>query len=272
MNAATNLSICAVLAVRNELPYLRVLLPFLAAQGIEVAILDNGSTDGSQALYAAYAGDPVISVGTLPYRGYFSLSEQLAAKRALLATLHHDWRVHHDADEIMEHRGPGQTLRDAIEEADAQGYNALNFEEFVFLPDAGTDLSGMDYYRTALRYYFLEPRKGKPRLNRAWKRGLEAANLATGGHRLEGGDVALSPANHILRHYIVLGEDHARRKYVNRVFDAQEVRRGWHGKRMNIPADRLALPESGEWLFRLERFDSKDFRRDRPATDNFWHW
>lgn len=36
------ISICAVIAVRNESPYLKVLLPLLAKQGIDVAIIDNG--------------------------------------------------------------------------------------------------------------------------------------------------------------------------------------------------------------------------------------
>ena len=55
------LSICAIIAVRNELRYLRRLLPLLAVQEVEVAMIDNESTDGSRELYADFMGKPIIS-------------------------------------------------------------------------------------------------------------------------------------------------------------------------------------------------------------------
>ena len=84
----------------------------------------------------------------------------------------------------MEHHKSGLTLCDAIHEADEAGYNVLNFDEFVFLPEPHSDYSNTDYYTELLRYYFFEPKKN--RLNRAWKRTSQLYYKASGGHRLQG--------------------------------------------------------------------------------------
>ncbi len=264
------LSICALIAVRNEAPYLRVLLPMLAEQQIEVAVLDNASTDGSREICAAHMGNPVLFVERIPYRGFFSLSDQLAAKRKLAGKVRHDWVIHHDADEILEHVTPGLTLRDAIEEADKSGYNVLNFDEFVFLPEPNSDFSTQNYYKGVLRYYFFEPRTN--RLNRAWKRAARLDNLSSGGHQLSGGAASMVPRNYIMRHYIVLSYEHAKRKYLDRAFDPRDLSRGWHGNRQYPTPENLALPAGSEYLVRLDTFASKDFRRDLPCSKHYWEW
>jgi glycosyltransferase involved in cell wall biosynthesis len=264
------LSICAIIAARNELHYLNILLPLLAEQRIDVIIVDNESTDGSSELYSGLMGKPIITVETLPYRGSFSLSEQLSAKQELCKTINHDWVIHHDADEIMEHHKPGLTLRDAIQEADRAGYNILNFEEFVFLPEPNSNYFNRNYYAELLRYYFFEPKKN--RLNRAWKRSSQLSNTTTGGHILKGSYLSVAPTNHILRHYIALSGHHAKEKYLGRDFDPKELAKRWHNNRLNFTKKNLLLPDKNAFLFRLNRYDSKDFCRTKPANKHFWQW
>ncbi len=264
------LSICAVIAVRNESQYLRVLLPVLANQGIDVAIIDNGSTDESHELYSHYLDNPIILVENTPYNGYFSLQEQLAVKQKIYNNIKHDWVIHHDADEFFEHRKPTLTLRDAIQEADENNFNVINFDEFVFLPEPATDYCTKNYYREILRYYFFEPQKN--RLNRAWKRSSYFNNTTSGGHILFGDQLSIYPLNHILRHYIVLSSEHAIRKYLHRTFSEQEVSIGWHKNRLNFTRENLALPVSSQYLFQLPAYDSKEFRRDIPALKHYWEW
>jgi hypothetical protein len=269
-SAPEKLNICAIIAVRNEVRYLKVLLPYLAEQDIDVAIIDNESTDSSHELYSEFMGNPIIRVDTLPYRGCFSLSDQLAAKERIAKEIDHDWVIHHDADEIMEHRLPGKSLYDAIHEADTSGHNVINFDEFVFLPEPHADYSNSNYYTGILRYYFFEPRKN--RLNRAWKRSSRFINVRSGGHKLEGSDISISPINHILRHYIVLSEEHARTKYLKRIFDSEDISRGWHGNRLNFTPENLLLPIDSDSLHCLHTFDSKDFIRKHAVDKHFWQW
>ena len=264
------ISICAVIGVRNEAHYLQILLPLLAGQGIDVFIVDHASTDGSHRLYAELASRPVIGLGRLPYRGYFSLSEQLAAKREIYRQLQHDWVIHQDADEILEHAAPGLALRDAIEEAAAGSFNALNFDEFVFLPEPGADYRGRNYNRELRRYYYFAPHPN--RLNRAWRRDLDFDHRQSGGHVLSGDRLSISPANHVLRHYIVLSEEHARQKYLHRSFSHEDRRGGWHGNRINFTEASLALPEESPLMFELDRWDSREFCRDQPTATHYWQW
>src|SRR4051794_40018527 len=93
--------ITAILCVRNELPYLRFVLPYLASEDIGVVLIDNGSTDGT--LDAVRNGDfpNVLRVEGFPYVGSFDLSGQMHIKTTLAKSLTSDWLIHHDADEIL---------------------------------------------------------------------------------------------------------------------------------------------------------------------------
>jgi hypothetical protein len=258
------------MTLRNEAHYLRILLPILANQGIDVAIIDHDSTDGSWELYQFYWDNPVISIERLQYQGVYSQTEQLEAKQRVYQRIKHDWVIHHDADEILEDFRPGHTLRDAIEEAHGNGFNALNFDEFCFLPKPGDDFFNKDYHTGSLQYYFFEPLKN--RLNRAWRRNSPFNNVLSGGHNLLGEGVSFSPVNHILRHYIVLSYEHAKRKYLNRKFGQQDLIRGWHTNRLNFTEDNLVLPMKSKYLCELSAYDSKDFRRDIPSPTHYWSW
>lgn len=268
------LSICAVIAARNEAQYLRVLLPILASQAIDVAIIDNGSTDDSHEVYSAFWESPVIRIEHLAHRGFFSLTEQLERKREIYASLKHDWVIHHDADEVFESRERGGTLRDAIQEADEGKFNALNFDEFVFLPEPEAHYDRGDYYRGMLRYYFFEPVPN--RKNAVWKRTAGLDNVWSGGHQLRGPRLRIFPQNHVFRHYIVLSYEHAKAKYLGRTFDAADIDRGWHGgpygNRLNFTEDNLRIPAQSQFLLSLETYWSRSFSRARPSKWHYWLW
>lgn len=264
------ISICAVIGLRNEAHYLPILLPILADEGIEVAVIDHDSTDGSRDLYSAYLGNPIISVESLHYEGVYSQSRQLEAKQNVYQKIKHDWVIHHDADEVFEDFRPNHTLRDAIQEADEGGFDALNFDEFVFLPKPDADFFNKNYYTGILQYYFFEPKKN--RLNRAWRRDKIFNNLPSGGHNLSGENISFFPANHILRHYMVLSYEHAKQKYLNRHFSQQDLMRGWHHNRLNFTEDNLSIPLNSKYLFELQTYDSKEFRKDAPLSSHYWDW
>ena len=264
------LSICAVIAVRNEARYLRVLLPLLAHQGIDVAIIDNDSTDDSSDIYADRSNNSIISIERLPYPGYFSLSAQLEAKKQVYTRLKHDWVIHWDADEILEHYSPGHSLRDAIQEAEDGGYNALDFDEFVFLPEPGIDYSTGNFYHEMLRYYYF--RSNANRHQRAWRRDMSFNTTTGAGHRLYGHELSIAPVNCVMRHYIVLSFEHAKLKYLHRLFDPKEVVLGWHRNRLHINEADLLIPDDNQYLFYLSRFDSSDFCRNFPVSEHYWKW
>jgi glycosyltransferase involved in cell wall biosynthesis len=249
--------IVALLTCRNESLYLGRCLQHLYEQGIETCFIDNESTDNSLEIAKSFSKKGVFRIENQPYSGYFDLVEQLKLKEKLVSDIDADWFIHHDADEIREAPLPFKTLRQGILDADKKGYNAINFDEFVFLPTSGHDsFEGCDYVNEMLYYYFFEPIKDR-RMN-AWKKVASPIDLVSwGGHKIHFEGIKIYPENFILRHYIVLSKDHAIRKYYSdRVFSQDEIKdRGWHGARANFLPEKLIFPskdllktlKKGEW-------------------------
>lgn len=258
--------ITALLAVRNEARYLPVTLKPLADCGIDLALIDHGSHDAPLALAEA-SGVRVVRFAALPYRGYFSLTEQVKAKGRLATELDTDWLIHVDADEILESPRTGETLRDGLERVAREGYEVVNFEEFVFVPTRQhPNHERGDFHRSMLSYYFFEKRA--LRLMRAWKN-LPIAAQVDGGHRVKAErPLVMCPESFVMRHYLVLSQDHANAKYRERRFAPEDLAKGWHRSRLNVPPT-VALPDESE-LERLACWNSKDFSRRSARKHHFW--
>jgi hypothetical protein len=260
----------AVLCFRNERAHIRRCLTDLISSGLDVAAMDHDSGDGSHEAAEEFLGHGLVRLERMPWAGHFSLSEQLRAKRRMIAgAAGYDWIVHVDADEKLCAPRPGQSLLDGIDEADADGANCINFHELVFVPLPGEDFLVEDYANRMRAYYFYQPRY--PRLKRAWKRSADLDNSASGGHALAGANLRLHGTDFILRHYIALSEAHARAKYVGRTFAAEDISRGWHGNRLDIRADALCVKPS-RVLKRLRHARDSDFDLGDPSKTHFWQW
>lgn len=227
--------------------YLRRCLSHLIAQGVEVCLIDNASTDETRSIAEEFEGPGgVFRIETQPYEGFFDLTGQLKQQEVLACEIDADWFIHQDADEILEAPKPGWTLGESIAMVDASSYNAINFDEFVFVPLEGEDFEGSDYVAEMERYYFFEP--FSPRLVRAWKRTSSPPLLAeSGGHLADFPGIRVFPSNFILRHYIALSRRHILRKYGElRSYAIAEVDRGWHGWRARFRAQMIRFPEASQ--------------------------
>ena len=254
----------AVVACRNDAVMLERHLPLWIAEGLEVVVIDHSSDDNTRAVAERWLGQGVLAVEHLDWQGTFSLSQQLSAKATVIEGLEHDWIIHLDADEWLHSPRDGETLQQAISRLAAGGANAVNFEEFVFLP-LGPGLS-------ADHYYFFAP--APQRLIRAWKHRCGFSNQTSGGHRLMGeGETALqvAPENLVLRHRIVHNQRQARRKYLERRFEAAELQQGWHHNRRRLSARQLTFPDPAE-LQQLHRTDQRQLERIHPHSQHYWHW
>jgi glycosyltransferase involved in cell wall biosynthesis len=233
-----------LLAVRNEELYLERCLRHLAAQGIQTCVIDNQSTDRTRQIAEAFLGKGVCQIEDNAYLGYFDLLGMLRTKERLAATIDADWFIHHDADEIREAPAPFKTLREAISAADANGYNAVNFDEFVFVPSALIEsFERTDYVERMKSYYLFAPHKLR-RIN-AWKRTRAKVNLTEKrGHQVEFAGRRISPEHLILRHYIFLSADHAVKKYGQRIYSKYEMEvLGWRRQnRRDWGKGALVLP------------------------------
>lgn len=258
----------AVLCVRNEEDHVSFALADLIDEGLEVVLIDHESTDRTVQLAQAFVGRGLLGIERMPWAGRFSLAEQLEAKHRVIEQLDHDWIVHVDADEWLSAPEEGQTLLEGLQAADAAGYGCVHFNEFVFVPRHGEDLSGTDYRKRVTRYYFFQPRY--PFLLRAWKNGAGFDNRENAGHLLSA-DTRWYPRDFPMRHYIFLSEAQARRKYLERRFDEDEIARGWHRDKVRATSEYLEFPDD-ERMRVLPTWASKVFDASEPLKEHYWEW
>ncbi len=150
--------IVALIAAYNEERFLASCLEHLLGQGVDVHVIDNGSTDATGAIARRFAGSRV-TIEDLPRDGTFHLERLLMYKEALASEIDATWFLNVDADEI--HLAPGGrgTLASALAAADVAGYTAAESLEFTFLPTAESpEHDHREYQRTMLWYYPFAPR------------------------------------------------------------------------------------------------------------------
>ena len=235
--------VVALIAVRNEARVLRRTLEHLFQQGVETCLIDDGSTDASLEIAEAFRGRGLLRVEHLDHAGSFNMPELMAVKERLAREIEANWFLHQDADEIREAPRPFATLREGLAEMDRQGYNAVEFQEFVFLPTTDdASFEGRDFVAEMRHYYYFLPQPYH-RLN-AWKKPGVPVDLRTHwGHRVEFEGRRVAPVPFILRHYMALSRAHALGKYCGRVHSAPDIKhRGWKDARVSFQPDKLHLP------------------------------
>lgn len=260
--------IVAILAVHEERPYLYNCLSHLIANGIEFAVVDNGSTDGSKELLHDQAFAPHLA-GYLhvPFTGTFYWEKILRAQEQLLRTIEADWHLLLAPDEIMHSYVPGETLADAIARLDREGHDVINFDEFTFLPVDGDYVPDIGRIPPLRHYYFYEPKN--PNQMRAWKKATGLSNIPEAGHMMSGGEFRLAPETFALRHYIFRSQAHAFEKYAKRNFAQEELARKWHLVRARSEAEHLKFPHAGE-LHCLPSAEDRHLERRYPWKRHYW--
>ncbi len=238
--------IIALLASYNEARFIGSCLEHLFAQGLEAYLIDNSSTDRTVEIASRYLGRGLVGIENVPRRGVYSWRPILERKEELAASLDADWFMHCDPDEVRLPGAPGLTLAAALEAADAQGYNAVNFIEFTFIPTRESpDHDHPDFARTMRWYYPFLP--AFPHRLSAWKRQPQRVELAwSGGHRVRFPGLSMFPKSFPMRHYLFLSVPHAIEKYVEMRFDERELKAGWFKWRAGLKREMIQLPCQSE--------------------------
>jgi hypothetical protein len=253
----------AIVACFNEADVIEQTTRDLIDNGIDVYILDDGSTDGTPEIIRPLVGRGVIGIEQLPSLtpSRFSLRRILVRKEQLASTLDADWFINHDADEIRESPWSNLKLTQAIGLVDRLGWNAIDFQLLNFWPTSNAFRAGDDL-RASFPYWKASVDEDRLQI-RCWKR-AQGLNLAsTGGHeaRFEGRRVF--PIRFLLRHYPVRNQLQGERKiWSERVprFSDDERASGWHvqyqGLNPNQPllASPLALTRYDPERVRLDLF------------------
>ena len=259
--------VVAIIAAYNEERFIAACLEHLFRQGVEAYLIDNCSTDRTAVIARHHLGRGLIGLESFPRAaGRYNWRDLLLRKEELAATLDADWFMHADADEVRLPPRPDQTLAEAFAEVDRQGYNAVDFFEFTFIPTREEpDHDHPNFQQTMRRYYPFRP--WSPHRLNAWRRQPARVELAWyGGHRVRFPDIRIAPTRFPMRHYLFLSVPHFLAKYVRRHYAPAEVKRGWHGWRSRVQPDLIELPAQAE--LRLYTSDA-ELDPTNPRTQDF---
>jgi peptidoglycan/xylan/chitin deacetylase (PgdA/CDA1 family) len=245
--------VVALIASHNERRFIGSCLEHLCGQGVESYLIDDGSTDETVEIAEGFLDRGLIGIEELARRDTYDWRGPLRRKEELARELDADWFIHLDPDEVRLPPSPDQTLAQALEVVDSEGYNALNFFEFTFVPTREEpDHDHGDFQQTLRTYYPFAPKS--PHQLKAWKAAGTAELARFGGHRVSFPDLRMYPEPFPMKHYLFLSVPHAIEKYLER---------DWHGWRARITEADLGLPSRSE--LRVSRSD-EDLDPGGPRT------
>jgi hypothetical protein len=257
--------IVALIASHNERRFIESCLRHLDEHGVHAYLIDNESTDRTVELAEPWLKRNLLGIEAFPrpegdtydWRGVLRRKEELASE------LEADWFIHLDPDEVRLPPHRDETLADALERADAEGYTAVNFNELTFMPTREEpDHDHPGFEGTLRTYYPFEP--CFPHHLNAWKAQSSVALAGSGGHIVDFPGLCAYPRSFPMKHYLFLSVPHAIEKYVERRYRAEEVASGWHGWRSKLTPPDIRLPNRSE--LRVTRSDDDlDPRDPRPA-------
>jgi glycosyltransferase involved in cell wall biosynthesis len=240
--------IVALLASYNNERFIANCLDNLIRHGVEAYLIDDSSSDRTVAIAEGYLGKGLIGIETfpreVPHEEGFPWAAIRQRKAELATILDGDWFIHMDPDEVRLPRRSSTTLSEALTEVDAQGYNAVNFLEFVFVPTRESPNHDHPDYERTMRWYYPFMKQFPHRLN-AWKRQPTCVDLASTGHRVSFPELRMFPESFFMRHYLFLSREQAAAKYGPQ-FRRTDSDTGVDSRKS---ADRTA---AGSWRVRLD--------------------
>lgn len=117
------MKILAVAFAYNERKYIDQMVRYYRAQGCDLFILDNHSTDGT----AEYLIENEVATAVLPTGGQFHLKKLQAGLMLAIRELKPDWVIYTGIDIYYSF---DLTIRETIEKADVDGFNMIGVQHY----------------------------------------------------------------------------------------------------------------------------------------------
>lgn len=252
---------CALLATYNEADVVYESVSKLIADGVEVFVIDNCSTDRTLEILGPLVGKGIVDIRTVKFyegdREVYDWGSLLKMKEELSRELGFDWFLHVDADEIRYAPWPGLSLREGLDRVDRSGYNLVNFKLFNFR--LTEDLLGSDDYERDMPWYSPGEYFNQYQV-KAWKAHRDINITANGGHIARRPDGKLFPLRFIHKHYPVRSLEHGRRKILHerkKRFSNEEKARGWH-----VQYDQMVEVQPHDVFWTTDKLTLFDMQRE----------
>jgi len=122
------MKILGMIPVYNDEDIIEELIEYYIDQGLELVILDNGSTDNTFEICQKYVGKGVLQIHQYKTETYVYEWENILRILYDMALFHSpDWVIRSDSDEFLESGTSNLTLKEAIEKLDSEEFNLIQF-------------------------------------------------------------------------------------------------------------------------------------------------
>ena len=199
--------------VHNDEDVIEEVLEYLISQGIEIVIVDNGSTDNTFKLCQKFLDKGVLEI--FKYSSDTFIAELIFRMLYDLALKYSpDWVILNASDEFLESGIQKMTLKDRITQADKEGYNLIQFDRFDFFMTNNDEENSS--IRKKLRYYSYQG----DYVYRAWKFMPSVRIGDVAGHypifpNEEG--YRIFPEKFVMRHYPFRDDMQSKKKVESRI-------------------------------------------------------
>jgi glycosyltransferase involved in cell wall biosynthesis len=210
------MKVIAFTYVLDEREYMAKNIENSLEQGLTPIVINNGCSDGTSDVVREY-GVPIYE----HFTSTFHLHDMIYFGMNMAKEIGCDWIILKDADELME-TYDGSRIKEILAEADAAGYNCVNFDSYSFWPTVDDDWNEPDFKKRIRRYTWFDI---------PWIRAIKNSPEIWIDHpHLPGGEQRLSPVKLIIRHYKFLNAEQGRRKVWSRKarYNPLEVAKGSH--------------------------------------------
>jgi glycosyltransferase involved in cell wall biosynthesis len=253
--------VVAIMAVYNESDIIVHSIRKMLAQGVEVYLIDNWSTDGTYEVVCKELSSELVGLERFPPDGpsqSYDLYALLSRKSEIAKTLRADWFIHCDADEIRYSPWQDVPLREAVYRVDQEGYNAIDHTIVEFHPIDNGLRPGEDF-EDYFRYFSFGEQEADFLQIKAWKNiGRQISLADSAGHEVIFDDRRTYPYKFLVKHYPIRSQKHGTRKVFHERrsrYIPSAVAKGWH-------VHYEAIPENHNFLIdvqKLIRFDVDKF-------------
>ena len=248
-----------MLPVFNSADILEDVIENILAQGVNLVVLDNGSTDDSFDICKKFAEKNLIQLRQYRNSTFdYGLLSRILYDMAL--ELKPDWLIRNDQDELLESGLPNITLKQAIEEIDSQGYNLIQFDVMEFFMTNNDDKSSK-FLKEKLRYYSWQ----HDYAYRAWKHVPGTRVEDTLSHFPifpEGYLYKIPERKFILRHYRFRNREQAIRNNTERL---ERIK--------NTPELKIGLMTQYDRISKQNYFEEVDHNiLNKYLEDNNWNY
>jgi hypothetical protein len=228
----------ALMFTYNEEDVIEQTVASLFAQGLDVFVTDEGSTDSTVERLESIAkssGRLILDKDSRKNATHFDKEAQLTRileSAGQAAAMGFEWMMYVDADEIRCSPWPDVTLAEAFAHVEQMGYNAVDFTVIDFRYAKGQQMTHEPYEQQMTHFEFgLRP--GHFLQIKAWrhKPDTQASLYPSRGHEVVFEGRRVFPLKFLLKHYPLRGLEMARKKiYQNRFprYAPKELANGAH--------------------------------------------